>query len=70
LEEDFNAAIDSYIESCKEMGIAPRKVYNGVLNIRIPSETDRKIALIAESERISINTFIRNSIEKGLEAVH
>jgi predicted HicB family RNase H-like nuclease len=69
LEEDFKAAIDSYIESCEEMGIAPRKAYNGVLNIRIPSETHRKIAMIADNGGISINAFIRDSIEKRLEAV-
>jgi predicted HicB family RNase H-like nuclease len=69
LEEDFKAAIDSYIESCEEMGIAPRKSYNGVLNIRIPSEIHRKIAKIAENEGISINAFIKDSIENRLKAV-
>jgi predicted HicB family RNase H-like nuclease len=69
LEEDFNAAVDSYIESCEEMGIAPRKSYNGVLNIRIPSEIHCKIAKIAENDGISINAFIRDSIEKRLKAV-
>ncbi|MDR1632536.1 MAG: type II toxin-antitoxin system HicB family antitoxin [Dysgonamonadaceae bacterium] len=66
LEEDFKAAVNSYIESCEEMGIAPRKPYNGVLNIRIPSEIHCKIARISEDNGISINAFIRDSIEKRL----
>ncbi|MDR1156067.1 MAG: toxin-antitoxin system HicB family antitoxin [Bacteroidales bacterium] len=38
LETDFQNAIDSYLEGCEELGIKPRKAYNGVLNIRIPSD--------------------------------
>jgi predicted HicB family RNase H-like nuclease len=70
LEEDFQAAIDSYLESCEEMGITPRKAYNGVLNIRIPSEMHGKIAIIAENTGTSINAFIRDSIERRLEHAH
>jgi predicted HicB family RNase H-like nuclease len=32
LENDFKAAIDSYLEGCEELGIKPQKSYNGVLN--------------------------------------
>ena len=66
LEDDFKAGIDSYIEGCKELGIKPRKAYNGVLNVRIPSEIHCKIALIAENSGTNINAFIRNSIEKAI----
>jgi predicted HicB family RNase H-like nuclease len=69
LYTDFKAAVDCYLEHCREKGIKPRKSYNGVLNIRIPSEIHGKIALIAESRGTSINAFIRDSIEKRLEAV-
>ena len=67
LETDFRAAIDSYIEGCEELGIKPRKAYNGVLSIRIPSEIHCKIALFAETHNTSINAFIRDSIERRLE---
>ncbi|MDR1369223.1 MAG: type II toxin-antitoxin system HicB family antitoxin [Dysgonamonadaceae bacterium] len=69
LEDDFRGAIDDYIESCKEMGITPRKAYNGVLNIRIPSGIHCKIARYTESAGTSINAFIRDSIEKRLESL-
>ncbi|MDR0681972.1 MAG: type II toxin-antitoxin system HicB family antitoxin [Dysgonamonadaceae bacterium] len=69
LESDFRAGIDSYIEGCKELGIKPRKSYNGVLNIRIPSEIHGKIAMIAENSGTTINAFIRESIERRLEHV-
>ena len=67
LESDFKNAIESYLEGCSELGIKPRKGYNGVLNIRIPSETHSRIAMCAENRGISINSFIRDSIERQLE---
>ena len=70
LENDFKNAIESYLEGCKELGIRPRKGYNGVLNIRIPSEIHSRIALYAENHGTSINAFIRTSIEKHLNLVH
>ena len=67
---DFKDAIDSYLDYCQRTGIKPRKSYNGVLNIRIPSEIHGKIAIYAEKHDISINSFIRDSIEKRLEYAH
>ena len=68
LENDFMNAIESYLEGCRELGIKPRKGYNGVLNIRIPAEIHGKLAIISERTGISINAFIRDSIEKRLES--
>jgi len=67
LENDFINAIESYFEGCKELGIKPRKGFNGILNIRIPAEIHGKIAMISERNGTSINSFIRNSIERQLE---
>ncbi|GHT60171.1 antitoxin HicB [Bacteroidia bacterium] len=66
---DFKNGVDSYLEFCKERGAKPHKSYNGVLNIRIPSEIHCKIAVIAENSGKSINSFIRESIESKLESV-
>jgi len=70
LENDFRNAIESYLEGCKELGIQPRKGYNGVLNVRIPAEIHGKVAMIAERTGTSINAFIRDSIERKLELMH
>lgn len=66
LYNDFKAGIDHYLESCKSKGIQPHKSYSGTLNIRIPSETHCKMAMQAKDMGISINSFIRDSIEKNL----
>ena len=68
LENDFIDAIESYFEGCKELGIKPRKGYNGILNIRIPAEIHGRIAMISERSGISINSFIKDSIERRLES--
>ncbi|MDR2466122.1 MAG: type II toxin-antitoxin system HicB family antitoxin [Prevotellaceae bacterium] len=67
LENDFETAIESYFESCEEMGITPRKSYNGTLNIRIPCEMHCKLAIMAEENNTTISSVIRDSIEKTLE---
>jgi len=66
---DFKDAIDSYLDYCQRNKIKPRKSYNGVLNIRIPSEIHGKVALYAENQGISINAFISDSIRKRLESI-
>jgi len=70
LYTDFKDSIEAYLDYCNRNRIKPRKSYNGVLNIRIPSEIHGRIAMYAERHGTSINAFIRDSIEKRLEYVH
>ena len=69
LENDFKNAIESYLEGCIELGIQPRNGYNGVLSINVPPEIHSRIAIYAENHGTSINSFIRDSIERRLETV-
>ena len=69
LYNDFKAGIDHYLDYCHRKEIKPKKSFNGVLNIRIPAEIHCRIAMYAESNGTSINSFIRNSIEKQLDVV-
>ena len=69
LYTDFKDAIDCYLELCQSKGIKPKKSYNGILNIRIPAKIHSRIALYAENQGISIDSFVRDSVERRLEAV-
>lgn len=69
LYSDFKNGIDHYLEDCKEEGIQPEKPYKGVLNIHIPFEIHSKMAVYAENHGTSINSFVRDTIEKRLETV-
>ncbi len=66
LKADFEGAVDEYLDFCAENGIEPEKTYKGSLNVRISPETHRKAALIALSERISLNQFIENSVNEKI----
>ena len=69
LYADFKDAIESYLDYCQRNNFKPRQGYNEVLNVRIPSEIHSKIAHYSENHGTTINAFIRESIEKRLEAV-
>jgi len=70
LYNDFKDAIDHYLSYCKASNAKPRKSYNGMLNIRIPSEVHCKMAMYAEDTGTSVNAFIRDSIERRLEHIN
>ena len=70
LKKDFEAGIESYLDHCERKGKKPDKPYSGTLNIRIPSEVHCQVAMVAERNGTSINSFIRESIEKQLELMH
>ena len=69
LKIDFEAGVENYLERCKAKGSEPEKPYNGVLNIHIPPEVHVKLGVYAENHGTSINSFIRDSIERRLETV-
>ena len=70
LYNDFKAGVDHYLESCKEKGIDPYKPYSGTMNIRIPSEIHYRVAMLAKEKKVSINSIIRDSIERRLECAY
>ena len=70
LKTDFENAIDSYLESCKERGVAPRQPYSGTLNIRISPEIHSKIAMLAQAAGTTINGYIKKALEEQLKLAH
>lgn len=68
LRNDFENAVDSYLEYCKQHDIAPRKSYTGTLNVRISPETHSRIAILASETGISINAFIKQALDRQVMA--
>jgi predicted HicB family RNase H-like nuclease len=64
LELDFIEAIDQYLSDCKEQGIKPDKPFKGSFNVRIPTELHQKAALLAMKDKISLNSFVAESIRE------
>lgn len=66
LTDDFESAIDEYLQLCEEKGIQPRKPYSGVLNVRLSPEVHSAAAMAAQEAGITINAFIKNAVVKAL----
>ena len=63
LEKEFHAAVDDYIEFCKEVGKEPDKEYKGTFNVRVTPELHRKAAIMAFKKGISLNQVVEDSIK-------
>jgi predicted HicB family RNase H-like nuclease/predicted RNA binding protein YcfA (HicA-like mRNA interferase family) len=61
LRADFAAGIESYFESCEEMGIAPRKPVPS-LSVSIPPEVHEQIVFLAEQKGVSIDDIVEEAL--------
>ena len=68
-KEDFESGVESYLERCQRKDVEPEQPYNGILNIYVSSDIHVRMAMYAERQGTSIDSFVRDSIEKRLEAV-
>lgn len=66
LEKNFHGAVDEYLAFCKEEGRAPDKPFKGSLNIRIPSELHRTLALRADQQHKSLNSVIAEQLASAV----
>lgn len=66
LIEDFHAAIDEYLEFCRETGKKPQQQYKGSFNVRISPELHRKASLLAQEKNITLNSLVEQSVKNYL----
>ena len=59
LKQDFEGAVDDYIEYCKTNNLPLHKSYSGTFNVRISPELHAKIAMSAHSLGLSLNAYIQ-----------
>ena len=67
LTEAFHEAVDDYLAYCEDEGIVPDKSYTGVLNVRLTPAIHRQIAMLAIQAGISINAYIKKTLEERVE---
>lgn len=67
LREDFEGAIDDYIEHCKRYNKEPQKQYSGSFNIRINPELHREASFLSKINNISLNQFVERAIAKEVK---
>lgn len=65
LQREFHRSIDEYLASCREDGIEPRKPFSGTLNVRLGPDLHQRIAHLAAESGLSLNSWIRQALEKS-----
>jgi len=64
LEDNFHKAVDDYIKTCEDLGREPQKTYKGVFNVRVDPKLHKKAYQESIRQGISLNTFVKQAIEK------
>ena len=64
LRDDFQGAVDDYLEMCAEKGIEPEKVYKGSFNVRVSPELHRKLAIYSASQGQTLNFTVERAIQR------
>ena len=69
----FRDSVDDYLEFCAERGEKPDKPCSGKFMVRIAPDLHRRIAMVARTANVSINTLVanclRNAVSPGAPAV-
>jgi len=68
LQREFHTAVDTYLESCAELGKKPDQPFKGTFNVRISPDLHRA-AVIASSESSSLNAFVGEAISEKLRRI-
>jgi predicted HicB family RNase H-like nuclease len=67
LKNDFEEAIDDYIEICKEKGIEREKAYKGSFNVRISPELHKTLVLYSALHGQTLNSTVEDAIKHYVE---
>jgi len=62
IEKEFKLSIDDYLKWCKDDNIEPEKPYSGKFIVRVSPELHKKIALISNKNKLSINKFVEKAL--------
>lgn len=64
LKEDFEGAVDDYLEMCVGEGIEPEKSYRGSFNVRVSPELHKALALYSASHGQTLNSTVEEAIKR------
>ena len=62
LREDFEGAVDEYLDLCAREGIEPEKAYRGSFNVRIAPSVHRDLVLYADAHHQTLNSTVEQAI--------
>jgi len=66
LEKNFKAAVDEYLNFCKEEDKTPDTAFKGSFNVRLGRDLHKRAALYAEEHDQKLNVVVQNALEEYL----
>ena len=67
LQQDFEGAVDDYLEVCAENGTEPEKTYKGSFNVRIAPQLHKKLSMYSISQNKSLNATVEEALFEYLK---
>lgn len=67
LRQEFEASVDDYLEWCAERGEEPEKPFSGKFVVRLEPALHRDIAVKAELEGKSLNTWVKDALAQAAQ---
>lgn len=68
LQQEFEAAVEDYIETCAAIGKEPQRPFRGLFNIRVPPVLHREAALRATRDGVSLNDVVVRALDAFLNS--
>lgn len=63
LQEEFEAAVDDYIETCETLNREPQKPLKGQFNVRIPPALHKAAVARAMADNVSLNDVVVRALD-------
>ncbi|MDR0680473.1 MAG: type II toxin-antitoxin system HicB family antitoxin [Dysgonamonadaceae bacterium] len=70
LKNAFRHVVDEHIKDCERENIPVEKSYKGSFNVRLSPDLHRRAAISAKMYGTTLNTFVKEAIERRLELSH
>ena len=67
LKDAFHYMVDRHIEDCEKENVSVEKSYSGSFNIRLTPDLHRRAAITAKTQGRTLNAFVKEAIERGIE---
>jgi len=67
LINEFQEAVDEYLQDCEELGLKPVLSANGVTQVRLGTELHYKANVKANSEGIKLNELIKKAVDNYID---
>jgi predicted HicB family RNase H-like nuclease len=64
LRTEFKKSLQVFLEVCKEKCLEPRRNFSGKFNLRISPELHERLAIEAQAQGKSINTFAQEALQE------